>query len=66
MAGGREFGSLRRLGRKRSRVRVRLIVYAVFLAVTLAAALAGLAVNKHIEQVWDEHLRWLESQPAAH
>ena len=64
MAGGRDTGSVRRIGRKRSRVRVRLIVYAVFVLLVLAASLAGLAVNKHIEQVWEEHLRWLESQPA--
>jgi hypothetical protein len=64
MAGGRDTGSVRRIGRKRSRVRVRLIVYAVFVLLVLAAALAGLAVNKHIEAVWAEHLRWLENQPA--
>jgi len=50
-------------GRKQGRRRLRLIVYAAFIAVTLAAALAGLAVNKHIEQVWEAHWRWLESQP---
>jgi hypothetical protein len=52
----------RRIGRRRSRVRVRMIVYAVFALLVLAASLAGLAVNKHIEQVWEQHLRWLEGQ----
>ena len=65
MAGERGFGSVRRLGRKRGRVRVRLVVYAVFMVLTLAATLAGLAVNKHIEAVWEAHLHWLEGQPTA-
>jgi len=64
MAGERGPGSVRRIGRKRSRVRVRLAVYAIFILLVLAATLAGLAVNKHIEAVWEAHLRWLESQPA--
>lgn len=53
-------------GRKSRRVRVRVIVYAVFIALALAAALAGLAVNQHIERVWEAHSRWLESQPTGH
>jgi hypothetical protein len=57
---------MRRVGRrKRRRIRVRVIVYVAFIAVTLAAALAGLAVNHHIEQVWEAHWRWLENQPHA-
>ena len=52
-------------GRKRRRIRVRVIVYVVFAALKLAAALAGLAVNRHIEQVWEAHWQWLEAQHAV-
>jgi len=63
MARGKAPVFARRVGRRQSRVRVRWIVFAVFAALVLAASLAGLAVNKHVEQVWESHLRWLQAQP---
>ena len=66
MARGRGPVFARRVGgRKRHRVRVRVIVYVVFAALTLTACLFGVAVNRHIEQVWEAHWRWLEMQHAV-
>jgi len=63
MARGKSPVFTRRMEARRSRVRVRWIVYGVFIALVLTASLAGLAVNRHVEQVWESHLRWLEGQP---
>ena len=63
MARGKSPVFVRRVGSRRSRVKVRWLVCAVFLVLTLTASLAGLAVNRHVEQVWESHLRWLEAQP---
>ena len=51
-------------GRKRHRVRLRVIVPVAFIALVLAASMMGLAVNRHIERVWDAHGRWLAQHAA--
>lgn len=63
MARGKSPVFARRVGRRQRRVRVRWVVFAVFALVVLTASLAGLAVNRHVEQVWESHLRWLQAQP---
>ncbi len=51
--------------RKRRRARVRALVYLTFIVLIFAAALAGMVVNGHLEQVWQAHWQWLESQYAT-
>lgn len=57
------FGKVRgRRGKAPASQRIGILAVCFFIGLTVIALLYALAVNDHLENVWQEHLDWLHQQ----